>query len=341
MPEPRLRLASSQGDPRPRPPAGAPRTPERDAALLDAYSRAVIGVVDAVGPAVIGVRTRRAADKPRPGGGQGSGVLITPDGYAITNDHVVGTGHDLEVGLPDGRTLGARLVGRDPGTDLALLQVEGGALPFARLETSHPPRPGQLAIAIGNPLGFESTVTAGIVSATGRSLRGTHGRLIDSVIQHTAPLNPGNSGGPLLGSSGTVIGVNTAIIAMAQGIGFAIPASTADWVIAQLLQHGRVRRARIGLVGRTRPIDPRLARRLGLTRSSIVEIVSVAPASPAARAQLRPGDWLLALDSQPTASVDDLVRLLTGERIGAPVQLSLVRGQERLSVNVVLEPDDG
>jgi S1-C subfamily serine protease len=195
-------------------------------------------VVQTVGPAVIGVRAwpRTEGD----GGAHGSGLLITPDGYALTKDHVAGVAERLQVALPDGRNLGARLVGRDPGTGLELLQVEDAALPFARLETERPVHPGQLAIAIGNPLGFASTVTAGIVSATGRSLRGIHGRVIDSVIQHTAPLNPGNSGGPLLDPTGAVIGVNTAIIAFAQGIGFAIPADTADGVVAQLLRHGRV-----------------------------------------------------------------------------------------------------
>ncbi|HTO07168.1 MAG TPA: trypsin-like peptidase domain-containing protein [Myxococcota bacterium] len=310
----------------------SPQTPpvlDRD--LLDAYSRAVIDVVDAVAPAVIGVRTG--------GGGHGSGVLITPDGYALTNDHVVAAGSDYEAGLPDGRALKARLVGRDPATDLALVQVEGHSLPFARLETGRAPRAGQLVVAIGNPLGFESSVTSGIVSATGRSLRGTHGRLIDSVIQHTAPLNPGNSGGPLLDSTGAVIGVNTAIIAYAQGIGFAIPASTADYVVAQLLQHGLVRRARIGLAGRTRPIDPRMARLLGLDRPSVVEVLQVTERSPSAKAGLRVGDWLLTLDGKPTASVDALIALLGETRIGVPVRFELVRGRERSSLTVTPEAD--
>ena len=305
--------------------------PLSDPQLLDSYSRAVIDVVDAVGPAVIGVRAER--------GGHGSGFLITPDGYALTNDHVVAGGTEFEAGLPDGRALKAQLVGRDPATDLALVQVEGHALPFARLEAGRTPRAGQLAVAIGNPLGFESSVTAGIVSATGRSLRGTDGRLIDSVIQHTAPLNPGNSGGPLVDSTGAVIGVNTAIIAYAQGIGFAIPAITADWVVAQLLRHGVVRRARFGLAGRTRPIDPRMARLLGLSRPSVVEILSVAERSPAARAGLRVGDWLLSLDGKPAHSVDALIALLGESEIGKPVKVELVRGRERSSLTVTPEAD--
>jgi S1-C subfamily serine protease len=341
MRRPHLRLASAQGPEASR--RGQP-SPDAsgDAALLDAYSRAVIDVVDAVGPAVIGVHARRAArGNTSAAGGQGSGVLITPDGYALTNDHVVGDAEDLRVALPDGRNLEARLIGRDPGTDLALLRVEGSALPFARLDAAHAPRSGQLAIAIGNPLGFESTVTAGIVSATGRSLRATHGRLIESVIQHTAPLNPGNSGGPLLDSKGAVIGVNTAIIAFAQGIGFAIPATTADQAVAQLLRHGRVRRAWLGLLGRTRPIDPRLARRLGLVRPAVVEIVSVSERSPASRAGLKQGDWLLALGAQPTSSVDDLLRALTDEQIGRSLALVTLRGRERRSLEIVPEEDAG
>ncbi|HKA13831.1 MAG TPA: trypsin-like peptidase domain-containing protein [Myxococcota bacterium] len=323
--------------------AAAAAPPARDAQLLDAYSQAVVDVVDAVGPAVIGVRSGRRSDEGRaPGaGGSGSGVLITPDGYALTNDHVVSASpNGVHVALPDGRALGARLVGRDPATDLALLQVEGSALPFAHLEAERQARPGQLAVAIGNPLGFDSTVTSGIVSATGRALRSVHGRLIESVIQHTAPLNPGNSGGPLLDASGAVIGINTAIIAFAQGIGFAIPSTTADFVVSQLLQHGRVRRARLGIAGRNRPVDRRLARLLGLASDSAVEILSLSEPSAAARAGLRTGDWLLALDGQPTPSVDALTRLLGSDRIGKPIEAALLRGRERLSVTVVPEADD-
>jgi len=335
---PRLHLVSSgAAEPLPQPPAPAPGSEQH---LHDAYSRAVIDVVEKVGPAVIGVRAGRRSDD-RAQGGSGSGVLITPDGYALTNDHVVAaSASGVHAALPDGRTLGARLVGRDPATDLALLQVDGSALPFAHLEAGRLARPGQLAVAIGNPLGFDSTVTAGIVSATGRALRSVHGRLIESVIQHTAPLNPGNSGGPLLDASGSVIGINTAIIAFAQGIGFAIPATTADFVVSQLLQHGRVRRARLGIAGGHRPIDRRLARLLGLATSSAVEIVSLSEPSAASRAGLRAGDWLLALDGEPTPTVDALIRLLTAERIGKPIEVSLLRGRERLSVTVVPEADE-
>jgi S1-C subfamily serine protease len=320
--------------------APASAAPARDAALLDAYSSAVVGVVRAAGPAVVGVRPgRRGASGERAASAQGSGVFIAPDGYALTNDHVVGAAREAHIALPDGRELPATVIGRDPATDLALLRAEGGAVPFVRLEARSPIHAGQLAVAIGNPLGFESTVTAGVVSATGRSLRGRDGRLIENVIQHTAPLNPGNSGGPLLDSAGAVIGINTAIIAYAQGLGFAVPASTADWVVAQLLAHGRVQRARLGLVGRTRPIDRRLARILRLAQPSAVEVLSLAPRGPAARAGLRVGDWILALDAEPTASVDALPRLLVAERIGRPLELSVLRGRERIALSVEPEPD--
>jgi S1-C subfamily serine protease len=325
---------------RPPDPATSPASP--DAALLDAYSRAVVGVVRSAGPAVVGVRPggRDASGGFAPRG-HGSGVFITPDGYALTNDHVVGGAAELRVILPDGRELGARLVGRDPATDLALLRADGSALPFVRLEVARPVHPGQLAVAIGNPLGFESSVTAGVVSATGRSLRGSHGRLIENVIQHTAPLNPGNSGGPLLDSAGAVIGINTAIIAYAQGLGFAVPATTADWVVGQLLTHGRVQRARLGLVGRTRPIDRRLARILGLALGSVVEVVSLLDRGPAARAGLRAGDWILSLDGEPTASVDALLRLLGPDHVGRPAGLEVIRGRERLTLAVDPETDAG
>jgi S1-C subfamily serine protease len=318
----------------------SPASEPRDAALLDAYSRAVVDVVRSAGPAVVGVRPGdRASDGEFTPHGHGSGVFITPDGYALTNDHVVGRASELRVMLPDGRELHARLVGRDPATDLALLRADGSALPFVRLETARPIHPGQLAVAIGNPLGFDSSVTAGVVSATGRSLRGQNGRLIESVIQHTAPLNPGNSGGPLLDSQGGMVGVNTAIIAYAQGLGFAVPATTADWVVSQLLTHGRVVRARLGLAGRTRPIDRRLARILGLVQGSVVEVLSVSPQSPAARAGLRVGDWILALDGKPTASIDALLRLLGPDQVGREASLSLVRGRERLTIGVTPERD--
>ncbi|HVN37072.1 MAG TPA: trypsin-like peptidase domain-containing protein [Myxococcota bacterium] len=336
--DPEAAARSSDEESRPAPPSNSADVAERDAALHDAYSRAVVDVVRLASPAVVGVQPgdRDAGGEFTPRG-SGSGVLITPDGYALTNDHVAGQASELRVMLPDGRELRARLVGRDPATDLALLRAEGSALPFVRLEVARPIHPGQLAVAIGNPLGFDSSVTAGVVSATGRSLRGQDGRLIENVVQHTAPLNPGNSGGPLLDSTGAVIGINTAIIAYAQGLGFAVPATTANWVVGQLLTHGRVQRARLGFAGRSRPIDRRLARIVGLTQPSVVEVLSLFEGGPAARAGLRKGDWLLSLDGRPTPSVDALLRLLGPEQIGRPATLALLRGRERLTLTV--EPD--
>jgi S1-C subfamily serine protease len=310
----------------------------RDPALFDAYSQAVVGVVERVGPAVIGVRATRHDHGRQSPLGQGSGVIITPDGYTLTNEHVAAQAVTFEVTLPDGQSLNADLVGTDPATDLALLRMRAGSLPYAALVTNRP-RPGQLVVAIGNPLGFESTVSAGIVSATGRALRGRDGRLIENIIQHTAPLNPGSSGGPLLDSRGAILGINTAIIAQAQGIGFAVPASTADWVTSQLLRHGRVRRSRLGLMGRTRPVDPRLARRLGLASPSVVEVVSVAAAGPAARSGVQPGDWLLALAGQALDGVDRLLELLTHDGIGREMEVVILRGAERRTLRVTPEED--
>jgi len=323
---------------------GAPRTsapppPAGDRELLDAYSEAVIAVVERVGPAVasVSVAARREGG---PHGGSGSGVLFTPDGYLLTNAHVVRGAKRVGVALTDGSTLEASVAGTDEPTDLAVIAVDGSRLPYAELGSSAKLRVGQLVVAIGNPLGFSSTVSAGVVSALGRTMRATSGRLMEGIIQSDVALNPGNSGGPLLDTSGAVIGINTAIIAFAQGIGFAIPATTADFVVSQLLQHGRVRRARLGLSGGNRPIDRRLARLLGLASDSAVEILSLTQPSAASRAGLRAGDWLLALDREPTPSVDALIHLLTSERIGVPIEATLLRGRERLAVTVVPEADD-
>ena len=250
-----------------------PRNPQRnDADLLDAYSQAVVGVVEAVELAVVSVE----ADGGREPRGQGSGFFVTPDGYLLTNDHVAEhVGKRAVVTLSDGRRIEARVVGSDPATDLAVLRANASALPFVEIGNSETLRPGQLAIAIGNPLGFQSTVSAGVVSAIGRGLRARNGRLIDNVIQHTAPLNPGNSGGPLLDSAARVIGVNTAIIAAAQGIGFAVPSDTAGWVLSELLAHGRVRRVTLGIAGSTEPLPKPVARALGLPQPYGVRVQEV------------------------------------------------------------------
>jgi S1-C subfamily serine protease len=317
---------------------GAP-APERDSVPpLDPYSQTIVDAVDAVGPAVVRVET--AADPARQvGAGMGSGVIISPDGLVLTNSHVVHGHNRLRLALPDQRVMQARIVGDDPDTDLALLRVVDDALlPVARLGDSKALRRGQLVIAIGNPLGFESTVTAGVVSALGRSLRARNGRLIDDVIQTDAALNPGNSGGPLVSSHGQVVGINTAVIAGAQGLCFAVASNIASYVVSQIIRHGRVRRAFIGLAGQTVPLPRRLALALGSQQSRAVAATAVEPGSPAARAGLTAGMIIVALDGEPVTGTDDLVRLLDAARIDAPTGLSVVADGKLRTVTVV--PDE-
>ena len=293
-----------------------------DAALLDAYSQAVVSVVDTVGPTVVGVRTKRAGG--RRGEGSGSGVILASDGYILTNSHVVHGAAELEVSLTDGRRLPASLTGDDPASDLAVIRAAAQGLPAARFGESARLRVGQLVIAIGNPFGFESTVSAGVVSALGRSLRSTTGRLIDNVIQTDVALNPGNSGGPLVDSGGRVVGINSAIFAIAQGISFAIPIDTAIRIIPQLLAHGRVRRPYLGFGGQSRPLDRRIARALGLTNVRAVEVISVEPSTPAAL-ELRAGDVLVAIDRVVVEDVDDVHRELLARPIDVPLTLRVLR----------------
>jgi S1-C subfamily serine protease len=304
-----------------------------DSELLDAYSRAVIAVVDAIGPAVVSIAVNRG--RGQRGEGAGSGFVVTPDGYLLTNSHVVHQASSLDVSFTDGLALPATLIGDDPDTDLALLRVGASGLPYAELGDSDKLRPGQLVIAMGNPLGFQSTVSTGVVSAMGRALRSGAGRLIENIVQHTAPLNPGNSGGPLLDSRGRVVGVNTAIIAMAQGIGFAVPSSTAQWVLTQLLGQGRVRRGYLGIGGRTRPLGRRTVRHHGLQRDQAVEVMEVAKEGPGARAGLRTGDLIVGMGDREVSSVDDLHRFLTEWPVGRPVPLIVLRNGERLEMEVV------
>jgi len=307
-----------------------------DRELLDAYSRAVIGVVDRAGPAVVSLEVGST----RGPAGAGSGFVVTPDGYVMTNSHVVASGKRVRVRTPAGETADAQVMGDDPATDLAVIRVEAGALaapgqPVAYLpvDGALAPRVGQLAVAIGDPLGFESTVSTGVVSALGRSLRGRTNRLIDGVIQHTAPLNPGNSGGPLLDAAGRVLGVNTAIIARSQGLGFAIAVETAAWVLGQLLQHGRVRRAWLGIGAARRPLDRRLAYHHGLGASA-VEIQAVEPGSPAARAQLQEGDLLVRFGTVALDGVDALHRVLRTWPAGQAATLVVIRRGVRLTVEI-------
>ena len=306
--------------------------PGADAKLLDAYSQAVIQVVDTVGPAVVLV----AHSNGRRQGGLGSGVVISPDGFALTNSHVVGGQQRLTATTHDGDSLVAELVGDDPATDLALVRLASRDLPFAALGDSSALRVGQLVIAMGNPYGFQSTVSTGVVSALGRSLRSQEGRLIDNIVQHTAPLNPGNSGGPLVDSHGRVIGINTAIIALAQGLGFAVPADTAKWVIGELLGHGRVRRAHLGISVVPQPVGRQLARQFDLLNDLAIEIVSVQPGSAADAAGLQPGDLIVAVNDRVITAVDDLHRLLSRQQSAASVVLTIVRGDRKLESEVRL-----
>jgi S1-C subfamily serine protease len=312
-----------------------------DIELLDAYSDAVSGVFESVSPAVVHLGVRQEVvgrgGQRLEGMGTGSGVLITPDGYLITNNHVVERASRIEVALRDGQVLPATLVGTDPATDLAVVRAGGTALPTADLGDSDRLRPGQIAIAIGNPLGYQTTVTAGIVSALGRTLRSESGALIENVIQTDAALNPGNSGGPLVDSRGRVVGINTAIIQYAQGICFAVPINTARWVAGLLIKEGRVRRAYLGLTGQTRPIARRWVYEYELLAATGIFVQQVMPGSPVARAGVHPGDIVVAVDGRPTATFDDLHRATTRLQPGVPVALRLLRGTELVTTELVPE----
>ena len=313
-----------------------------DSWLLDAYSRAVTGAVEKVSPAVVNievhqsVRSRRRAE-PQERHGGGSGFVFTPDGLILTNSHVVHDAQRIEVTVANGRRFPARTIGDDPATDLAVIQIDGSGLAAASLGDSQGLRVGQLVIAIGNPYGFQSTVTAGVVSALGRSLRSYSGRLIEDVIQTDASLNPGNSGGPLVASDGRVVGVNTATILPAQGICFAIGINTAKFVASRLLRDGRIRRSYIGVSAQTVPIHRRLIRYYDLPKETGVVVLSAEPDSPAKRAGLREGDVIIALGDQAVAGVDDLHRLLSDARPAGKVDLTLLRSTEKLSLPIFPE----
>jgi len=315
-------------------------SPSPDEGLLDAYSRAV----ERVGPAVVNIeatrprRGRRGDDPGSPGGesrGGGSGFVFTSSGYILTNSHVVHGATRIEVALADGRRLPAEPVGDDPGTDVAVVRVHAPDLPHARLGDSRGVKVGQLAIAIGNPYGFRASVTAGVVSALGRSLRSESGRLIDDVLQTDAALNPGNSGGPLVDSRGEVIGINTAVILPAQGICFAIAVNTAKFVAGRLIRDGKIRRSSLGLAGQNVPIPPRMARALDLEATAGVLVIAVEPGGPADRAGLREGDVIVGFEGLAIEGIDDLHRLLTEERVGVASSLAVVRRSETIDLEVV------
>ncbi|KXU85103.1 serine protease [Paraburkholderia monticola] len=312
-----------------------------DDALLDAYSRTVIGALERVQQAVafIAVERRLPGDAAAHGrgarGGTGSGFLFTPDGYLLTNSHVVHGATHIQVTLADGAKFDADLVGDDPGSDLAVLRIGSPEpLPHVELGESSKLRVGQIAIAVGSPLGLQQTVTTGVVSALGRSLRSNSGRMIYDVIQTDAALNPGNSGGPLINSAGQVIGVNTAIIPGAQAICFATAIDTAKWVIMQIFAHGRVRRAYIGVAGTTTPLSRRVQRYFGLTAQSGVHVMEIVKGSPAALAGVRTDDTIVAIDTQPVQDVDALQRALDASRIDKPVGVTVLRGAQRVELTV-------
>ncbi|HRE07012.1 MAG TPA: trypsin-like peptidase domain-containing protein [Opitutaceae bacterium] len=304
--------------------------PDGDGALLDSYSRAVSSAIDRAREAVVHIEARAESQ-----GGSGSGFFISPDGYLLTNSHVVHGARSLSVALADGRRLSADLIGDDPHTDLAVLRAQANDISHLSLADSRRVRPGQIAIAIGSPMGFQQTATAGIVSGLGRSLRAGSGRLIDDIIQTDASLNPGNSGGPLLDAHGAVIGVNTAIIRPAQGICFAIASNIARWVAGWLIKDGRIRRSFIGVAGQTVPLLRKLVHAYRLHQDTGVLIIGLDAHSPATRAGLREGDILIALDQTATPRVEHLHKVLTGDRIGETAMVTVLRGVERLRIPII------
>jgi S1-C subfamily serine protease len=306
--------------------------------LVDAYSRTVVGAVARVAPAVVNIEVAQHVQA-RGGGrevsGNGSGFVITPDGFILTNSHVVHDATTISVNLPDGRECPAELTGDDPDTDLAVIRIDASQLTHVRLADSENLRVGQLVIAIGNPLGFEASVTAGVISALGRSMHAQSGRLIDNIIQTDAALNPGNSGGPLVNSAGEVVGINTAMIRPAQGICFAIASNTAKFVAGWLIKDGKIRRSYIGVAGQNVPVHRRIVRFYGLPLDAGVLVVSVEKNSPAERAGVREGDLIVAFNDQPIGSVYHLHKVLVGEQIGVNASLTIVRHTEKLELPIL------
>src|SRR5438876_4571408 len=311
--------------------APVPSAPaEDDIALLDEYSRTIVSAVDRVTPSVVNIESRASSSR----GGSGSGFIIAPDGFILTNSHVVHGAREIVVNLSDGRESRAQLVGDDPDTDLAVIRIDAAQLSHVRLADSETLRVGQIAIAIGNPLGIQASVTAGVISALGRSMHAQSGRLIDNIIQTDAALNPGNSGGPLANSAGEVIGVNTAMIRPAQGICFAIASNTAKLIAGWLIKEGRIRRGYIGVAGQTAPLHRRVARFYHLARERRAMGVRLENRSPAEQSRIRPDDVIVAFNDEPIASVHDLHKKLVGDRIGTPCKLTILRGTEQLTIYV-------
>jgi S1-C subfamily serine protease len=307
-----------------------------DYSLLDEYSRTVVGAVERVAPAVANIEIQQPSKShQRQIGGSGSGFVITPDGFILTNSHVVHGAARIVVNLSDGRDYPAQLIGDDPETDLAVIRIDAPHLVYVRLADSESLRVGQIAIAIGNPLGFQASVTSGVISALGRSMYSQSGRLIDNIIQTDAALNPGNSGGPLVNSAGEVIGVNTAMIRPAQGICFAIASNTARLVAGWLIRDGRIRRSYIGVAGQNVPLHRRIIRFYNLPLETGVLVVSVEKHSPAQRAGLREGDIIVAFDGRPIGTIHDLHKMLVSEQIGVPAKLLVIQHTEKLELSVL------
>jgi len=309
-----------------------------DSLLLDEYSRTVVAAVERVAPSVVNIEIRQRRGSRAHAheiGGSGSGFVITPDGFILTNSHVVHGATEIRTNLPDGGEHPAQLIGDDPDTDLAVIRIDAPRLAHVRLADSEKLRVGQIVVAIGNPLGFQASVTAGVISALGRSMRAQSGRLIDNIIQTDAALNPGNSGGPLVNSAGEVIGVNTAMIRPAQGICFAIASNTAKFVAGWLIKEGKIRRSYIGVAGQNVPIHRRIVRYYNLPRETGVLVVSIEKSSPAERAGLREGDLIIAFNGRPIGSVHDLHKMLVGEQIGVTATLALLRQTDKLELSIL------
>ena len=325
-------IAGGAAEPSTDPGASSSRASDEELRALDAYSQTVVATVERIGPAVVSIQVE-GASRGRELGGAGSGVVVTPDGYLLTNQHVVNGAPRVRTQFVDGRSVVAELVGEDAATDLAVVRALASGLPSASVADDSL-RVGQLVVAVGNPYGFQSTVTAGVVSALGRALRSRDGRLIEGIVQHTAALNPGNSGGPLVDARGRVVGINTAIIAMAQGIGFSVPATTANWVLSEILSHGRVRRVYLGIAGRDRPLDRRLVRALELSVHSAVEIISLDRTGPASESELLMGDLLIGANDVPIDGIDTLHRHLSRWPAGEPLRIQALRGMRRIDALV-------
>ncbi len=308
----------------------------QDAGLLDAYSRAVVSVVETTGPSVVSIGVKKLArSQNNPGQtGAGSGVMITPDGFLVTNNHVVEQAAVVEVGLTDGSTLSGHIIGTDPVTDLAVVRVAANGLPAAGFGDSDLLRVGQMAIAIGNPFGFQNTVSTGVISALGRALRSQTGRLIENMIQTDVALNPGNSGGPLVDSRAQIIGINTAIISNAQGLSFSIPVNTVQWVVGELILHGSVTRVLLGIAGQTIPLHRRIQRYFELKNETGVQVVAVEEGSLAKKAGLQVGDVILAVNGQTAATVDDIHHSLSRPLAGSPLRLTILHGNDRREIEI-------